>query len=149
MEPTFPIAAALDDDGRRLGDDEWERADRALYGPRYDDYTWDDDALYLTAHVEGGLAGYASLLFEGGVAELEELLVFEAFRRAGLGTELLRLALEAAAERGCHKGVLETHPSLPAVALYERRGFAVEATLPRHYAGLDHVLMSRFLEGRE
>jgi ribosomal protein S18 acetylase RimI-like enzyme len=143
--PTLHTTRSLRKGEASLADDAWERADRLLYGAAYDAHTWDGRKVYVKAYLEERFAGYACVCFEGGVAELYELLVIEDFRRRGVGDALVRRVLELARARGCHKVVLETHASLPAVALYERRGFAVEATLPRHFAGLDHVLMSVFL----
>jgi GNAT superfamily N-acetyltransferase len=75
-------------------------------------------------------AGYAqcryrlSLWHEGMEAELEDLFVTAAARGRGTGRQLLELALERAAARGCQSiGVQTNERNRNALALYERFGF--------------------------
>jgi GNAT superfamily N-acetyltransferase len=56
---------------------------------------------------------------------LEDLFVYAAARRHGLGAALVQAALERAAERGCRRIELDTsEDNAPALALYERCGFS-------------------------
>lgn len=56
---------------------------------------------------------------------VEDVWVREESRRAGVGTGLMTAAIERAAERGCRRVELDaSEGNPPAMALYERLGFA-------------------------
>jgi len=82
-------------------------------------------------HIVGGLMG---VTFWGWL-HIDVLWVREDLRGAGHGGELLRLAEEEAARRGCHDVCVETH-TFQALPFYEQRGYAVYGQLrgfPRPY----------------
>lgn len=89
---------------------------------------WQDLAVMLRqdGKVVGGLAGasYAGWLF------VKYLWISAAFRRLRLGSELMRLAEERAAARGCHGIWLDTF-SFQAPGFYEKLGF-------ERFGELDH-----------
>jgi ribosomal protein S18 acetylase RimI-like enzyme len=132
----------LSNGDQKLVDAEWHTADAEHYGKDYSGYA----EFTITARVDGQLAGIAKIAIEGGVVWLEELLVFENFRKQGIGTELIRRTIASAMERNCHKIILETDEELFAFKLYKKHGFAIEAKLPNHYAHKNHVIMTKYLK---
>ena len=86
--------------------------------------------------VVAGLSGYTW----GGMADVKQLWVREDRRHAGLGSALMRRAIEEAKARGCRLMFLATH-SFQAPAFYARLGFeelAVIADKPPGHA--EHIL---------
>lgn len=113
---------------RRRG---WEKADRELYGPAYDDYDWKERELHIVARDGKAVVGYAGLWMAGGVCILEELIVHDKHRGKGIGRYLIKRVEQVARKQGCHKIRLETDDRLkPAIALYKSAGFIKEASLP-------------------
>lgn len=60
--------------------------------------------------------------------KIDELFIDQAYRRKGLGTKLVRKALELAANLGCHKALVYTF-SFQAVGFYEHLGFDILSEL--------------------
>ncbi|HZD38988.1 MAG TPA: GNAT family N-acetyltransferase, partial [Actinomycetes bacterium] len=61
-------------------------------------------------------------------------LVAEGWRGRGVGSALLRAAIERARQAGAHKVALQVWPhNAAAIALYEKLGFQREGLLRRHY----------------
>ncbi len=72
---------------------------------------------------------------------LEDLFVREAARGRGVGEALVRDALRRAGERGCRRVELDVNEAnAPALALYERMGFAVSRKPP---GGRDVLMRAR------
>lgn len=68
-----------------------------------------------------------------GVADLGMALL-EGWRGRGLGTAMLRQAIDWARSRGAHKMALEVWPgNQRAIALYRKLGFVIEGRKERHY----------------
>jgi len=85
------------------------------------------------AHHGGRLIGVLGMELSRGLAELG-MLVDAAWRRRGVGSQLMETGIAWARERGAHKVVLEVWPhNTAAQALYRKFGFAEEAVLRRHY----------------
>ena len=86
-------------------------------------------ALFLVAHVDGQVAGYAGIHCLFDTAQLENLAVAPSFRRQGIARALLQAGLQAAEQAGATQLLLEVRVSnTPAIALYRSCGFAVLAT---------------------
>jgi ribosomal protein S18 acetylase RimI-like enzyme len=85
----------------------------------------------------GAVVGMVSILFtistaEGGLAAwLEDMVVRPAWRRVGIGAQLLDAALEGARAAGCSRVVLLTDDSnVPAQRFYTQAGFVRSAMVP-------------------
>jgi GNAT superfamily N-acetyltransferase len=80
------------------------------------------DAVNLVARHDGQVVGHATLVGD----DEHELAIFvlQAYQSAGIGTELLRTTLGAAAEAGIERVWLSVERwNNPAIALYQRVGF--------------------------
>ena len=68
-------------------------------------------------------------LLSGRRARLEDVVVDEAFRRKGIGEQLMRFALQEAARKGVNKVELTSHPKRKAAnRLYQKLGFKQRKT---------------------
>jgi len=91
----------------------------------------DENTDFLLASVDGRRpAGVVALRYRYGVwldaldCCLEDLFVEESARRDGLGSELVRAAIERAKECGCRRIELDVNDANePAFSLYRRHGF--------------------------
>lgn len=150
------LFAAVAEEGRWLGREgpvdadelrrRWARRlldaeDSDAEGPDPDAHTDDPDGphtqgrgVHLVAEGDGVVVGQASIdLAPYGVASLG-MLVDRAWRRRGVGEALVRAAVDAAREHGCHKMSLQVWPHNGAArALYRKVGFVEEGLLLRHY----------------
>jgi predicted GNAT family N-acyltransferase len=86
--------------------------------------------------------GTLRLLIDGPRAKVGRVAVARDWRRRGIASRMLSLALLRAAEHGCTQARLAAQ--LDAVALYEQAGFAVESEMFEE-AGIEHVWMGRAL----
>jgi predicted GNAT family N-acyltransferase len=103
----------------------------------------DAEAEHLVAIARGRPAiGTLRLLIDGQRAKVGRVAVARDWRRRGIGSRMLTLALLRAAEHGCTQARLAAQ--LDAVALYEQAGFAVESEMFEE-AGIEHVWMGRAL----
>ena len=77
---------------------------------------------------------YAGLWFDGDVAQVMTIGVAPSAQRQGLGTLLLEALVNRARDLGAQAVVLEVRvDNGPAIALYERFGFAVLGRRKRYY----------------
>jgi predicted GNAT family N-acyltransferase len=104
----------------------------------------DETALHLLALDPEAerVIGTLRLLLDGDVAKVGRVAVERDWRRRGIASRMLDLALARARERGCRQARLAAQ--LDATGLYERAGFIVESD-PFEQAGIAHVSMSRRL----
>jgi len=91
----------------------------------------DDTVLYYVAESEGYVVGFASLHIEpqlhhaGLVGEIQELIVQEAFRGKGTGTQLVLRLEQEAQKRGCVSIEVTTkNYRVDAQRFYEQAGFS-------------------------
>jgi predicted GNAT family N-acyltransferase len=104
----------------------------------------DDRALHLVAlDADGTFVGTLRLLLAGGEATIGRVAVKRRWRRRGIASRMLEMALAGARERGCRRARLASQ--LQATRLYEEAGFTVESE-PFQEAGIAHVWMGRPLE---
>ncbi len=99
----------------------------------------DDGALHLVAVASGGeVIGTLRVLLAGDSAKIGRVAVRRDWRRRGIASQMLALAIAEARARGCVRARLAAQ--VEALALYEQAGFAVESD-PFEEAGIEHVWM--------
>jgi [ribosomal protein S18]-alanine N-acetyltransferase len=102
-------------------------------------------ARYLVAERDGRIVGYAGVWLMVDEAHITTFGVLPDARRSGVGVRMLLAVAELAIELGAARLTLEVRPSnAPAIALYERFGFAVVGRRPRYYTddGEDALIMT-------
>ncbi|HWW91563.1 MAG TPA: GNAT family N-acetyltransferase [Solirubrobacteraceae bacterium] len=104
----------------------------------------DERALHLIAlEPDGAVIGTLRLLLVEGEAKIGRVAVKRRWRRRGIASRMLQMALAGARERGCRRARLASQ--LQATRLYEEAGFTVESEAFEE-AGIAHVWMGRPLE---
>jgi GNAT superfamily N-acetyltransferase len=121
-----------------LADDELgsqrERVERPLsesYYSAFEQINKDPNHELIVAELEGEVIGTLHLMFlpsvsfQGGLrAQIESVRVDKRFQSRGIGSEMMKWAMERAKQRGAHMVQLTTHKSrLDAHRFYERLGF--------------------------
>jgi ElaA protein len=101
---------------------------------------WDRAALHIVAVESSGgrVIGTSRLLVEGDTAKVGRVAVERPWRRRGVATRMLDLALEGARREGCGRATLAAQ--IQAADLYARAGFTVESE-EFEEAGIPHVWM--------
>lgn len=105
-------------------------------------------ALTLVALRQDRVAGFVNLAFAADTADINTVAVDGAFRRQGIGTQLL-LAAEAWLEGQVSAYFLEVRQSnAPAIALYQSLGYRQVGVRPRYYHKPDEdgLLMRKDIE---
>lgn len=102
----------------------------------------DGEAMHLLALAgeSADAVGTLRLLIVDGVAKLGRVAVLPRWRRRGIASRMLRLALQRAHRCGCREARLASQ--LEVTGLYERHGFTVQSD-PFEEAGIAHVWMTR------
>lgn len=98
-------------------------------------------------HDAGGVDAYGTIGVVADVADLHRIATLPAARGRGVARALLADLLDAAAERGAERMLLEVvATNAPARRLYDAAGFTTIATRRRYYAsGADALVMERAL----
>jgi predicted GNAT family N-acyltransferase len=106
----------------------------------------DDDAAHLVALAGDGERVVATLrlLAEGDTARIGRVAVLADWRRRGIASRMLALAVRRARDDGHARARLAAQ--IRAKALYEQAGFSVESA-PFEEAGIAHVWMGQELAG--
>ncbi len=102
-------------------------------------------ARYLVAERGGRIVGYAGVWLMADEAHITTFGVLPDARRSGVGVRMLLAVAELAIALGAARLTLEVRPSnAPAIALYERFGFAAVGRRPRYYTddGEDAQIMT-------
>ena len=95
--------------------------------------------------------GYAGFWYDGDDAEIMTIGVGRRFQRQGIAASLMEALIARAREQGAQRMLLEVRvDNIPALALYERFGFARMGLRKRYYQpeGIDAYTMSLDLEPR-
>jgi predicted GNAT family N-acyltransferase len=105
----------------------------------------DGEAEHLVALAgDGRVVATLRVLVADGTAKIGRVAVERDWRRRGVASRMLELALARARERGCACAALAAQ--VDACELYRRVGFSVESE-PFVEAGIEHVWMGRPLSG--
>jgi ribosomal-protein-alanine N-acetyltransferase len=98
---------------------------------------------FAAVSAEGVLVGYAGLLANPPVGDVQTIAVAQAARGTGVGAHLLDLLLDQAGRRECTEVLLEVaEGNAAAIGLYESRGFASIARRRDYYGpGRDAIAM--------
>ncbi len=104
----------------------------------------DEVAQHLVGVVpDGEVVATLRLLCDGAGAKVGRVAVQRSWRRRGVASRMLEVALARARECGCTRARLAAQ--VGALDLYRNAGFAVESE-PFMEAGIEHVWMGRELE---
>lgn len=125
---------------QRLFDDPWSAE---MF---WDELAQGDSRTYLVALDGDDVVGYAGLAAMPDEAYVQTIAVRPDNQRRGLGARLLQALLDDAKERGLVKVGLEVRvDNAPAIAMYERFGFARIAVRKAYYqpSGTDALVMVR------
>jgi ribosomal-protein-alanine N-acetyltransferase len=88
----------------------------------------------LSGDKAGSVVGYICFWLVADEIQIVNVAVHLAWRRCGIGTRLIRYALERGYEEGANVAVLEVRPSNQAArALYEGLGFKAVGERPGYY----------------
>jgi N-acetylglutamate synthase-like GNAT family acetyltransferase len=98
------------------------------------------------AESDGELVGAVAGYTWGGICELRQVWVHEAYRGRGLGRSLMTQAIAEARGRGCARVFLATH-SFQAPDFYRRLGFAAVAEVIDKPIGHKEIVMRLVLDG--
>lgn len=118
---TFPANEAF-----TFGEELWRKKPntRVLYSTRVADKS-----------TRGDLVAYAVYVRQKGVALLHKVCVIEAYRRQGVGQQLMSFIQERLRKEGCQYIQLWVDQARePARALYRRCGFEEREVIPDYYA---------------
>ena len=113
--------------------------------PVYDVYvyvTFGSDLI--VADIGGRVVGYIALMDLGRDAKIISFAVKKEFRRQGIGSKLLRSAIERCKQKGKERILLEVRVSnTVAQRLYKKNGFKIIDVIPNYYNdGEDAYLMA-------
>ena len=116
-------------------DDQIKRASSPEFLDKLSDEASDPVYILMVAREEDEATGLAwGNIREDGSSWLTFLGVRPAHRRKGIGKSLLTRFIEESRKKGSHKVSLNTDPRLiPAVSLYESRGFVAEGFAKNPY----------------
>ncbi len=100
-----------------------------------------ENRIYLAAD-EDGVVGFAGVMLVADEAHVTNLLVGPAWRRQGIGFELMRSLIEAAVEAGARHLTLEVRSRNEAArALYARLGLAPVGVRQGYYGDDDALIL--------
>ena len=93
-----------------------------------------NDTVFLTALVDGEIAGYVGCYCIAGEGEITNVAVRDSYRRMGIGGKLLEKLYEEGAALDCKEFFLEVRESNEAaIGLYSRQGFVKEGIRKNFY----------------
>ncbi len=123
---------------------EWRIADREHYGAQ-PHWNWRGDDEIVVAYDGTRIIGRAKMHAQAGVGEVKTVIVGKDAQSRGVGTALMRKLEAIARAQKLHKLWLVTGEGWKAVEFYKKLGYKKEGYLPKHFAKVDFILMSKFL----
>ncbi len=104
------------------------------------------DSIFLIAEQDEHFLGFLFGWNEYGVFWIDWLGVEEHKRREHIATALVRECEKRAKKMKCHKMFLDTSCiNIPAIHLYEKCGYKIEARLKNHWLNWNYDLIGKFL----
>ncbi len=100
-------------------------------------------ALHMIAEEQGEAIGCARILLHGASAHMGRIAVKRVRRGEGIGSRVVRFAIEQCRERGCTH--IDLGAQLHAVSFYESLGFQTHGE-PFMEAGIVHIAMTMELK---
>ena len=119
--------------------EEWHKLDVAHYGRSID---FNDQEFRFQATEDGETIGLISGKHVSGVVYIDQVITAERARRRGIGTLLIRKAVDFGKKVGAHKIWLMTGIDWSENEFYKKLGFKEEGTLPDHHFHKDFILYS-------
>ncbi len=102
-----------------------------------------EDAVYLVALKNGLICGIAGMYIVAGEGQIMNVAVREAFRRQGIGRQLLDSLIFEGKKRGAAFFTLEvSSENQAAIRLYEGFGFKEAGRRKKYYKKSDAILMT-------
>ena len=104
--------------------------------------------VYVMRSGEGAVVAFCACWLIFDELHINTIAVDPARRQQGLGTRLMRHIFQDAAQTGARRATLEVRRSnTPALRMYERLGFAVQAVRPRYYSNPEEDALILWHEG--
>jgi ribosomal-protein-alanine N-acetyltransferase len=105
------------------------------------------ERIMLVAEQSGELSGFVVLLLVADTAEIESIVVAEAWRRRGTGASLMEVAMQHSRDHQIARLILEVRDNnQAAIAFYTRCGFKIEGRRPGYYS---HPVEDALLMGQD
>ena len=105
-----------------------------------------EDSIFLVAEQNNHFLGFLFGWNEYGVFWIDWLGVEEHKRRIHIATELVKECEKRAKRMKCHKMFLDTSGiNFPAISLYKKLGYKIEAKLKNHWLKWNYDLIGKFL----
>jgi len=121
---------------------QWPIADKVHFGHEVE---WKKEKKALIAKDDVQIVGVLEYTIQAGVMYIDEIIIAHDQQGKGIGKMLMEHVEEIATNDHLHKIYLDTGATWPAVKFYEALGYIKTGDLPKHLAGQDYVIFSKFL----
>lgn len=92
-------------------------------------------AYYFVAELEGKVLAYIGAWIVTDELHITNLAIKKEYRKMGLAQKLIDYIVDFSVEEECKRATLEVRVSnLPAIKLYEKKGFVAVGTRPKYYS---------------
>lgn len=120
-------------------DREWK-----IYNKKYTKIKYNKKYYYFAAYENNKMIGCATVVINGGLCYVKELLVADKFRNKGIGTKLWRFVEDLAKKQKCKRIAIKTNErNVWAIRFYKKHGLKKDATLRNYQFGLRWYYMSK------
>lgn len=131
------ITNALNEKLSSWGSKEWHKVDQSHYGHRVE---WNEKKFKFKAVEKNKIVGLISGKHESGVLYINTIITKESERGKGIGTKLIKRAIDFGKKCGAHRVWLITGKDWSENAFYKKIGFKKIATLPDFHFHKDFVI---------
>jgi ribosomal protein S18 acetylase RimI-like enzyme len=122
--------------------EQWKIADQEHYREAVD---WKQRKIILKATENEKLVGVIKLKLEGGICDVESIIVRADKRGRGVGKALMKQAEVFAKRGGCHFLEFVTGVDWDARVFYKKLGYKVLLELPNYYHHRDFLWYGKYL----